>query len=219
MKRARRDDHQGLARTISPVSVRLTNMAAALTQALNPSQQDRQIELTVQRERGRLLGFIRRSVADAAEAEDILQETLYELVLAYRLMRPVEQVGAWLMRVARNRIIDRFRRNALRQVAGGVAGEAEAGGSALADLLPAGGADPETAAMRAVLLAEIEAALAELPAEQREAFVAHELEGVSFRELAARSGLSTNTLLARKHYATRFLRARLQAVWDDWLMT
>lgn len=219
MKRARRDGAQGWARTIFPVSVRLTNMAVALTQALNPSQQDRQIELTVQRERGRLLGFIRRSVADAAEAEDILQETLYELVLAYRLMRPVEQVGAWLMRVARNRIIDRFRRKALRQVADGVAGEAEAGGSALADLLPAGGADPQTAAMRAVLLAEIEAALAELPAEQREVFVAHELEGVSFRELAARSGLSINTLLARKHYATRFLRERLQAVWDDWLMT
>lgn len=219
MKRARRDGAQGWARTIFPVSVRLTNMAVALTQALNPSQQDRQIELTVQRERGRLLGFIRRSVADAAEAEDILQETLYELVLAYRLMRPVEQAGAWLMRVARNRIIDRFRRKALRQVADGVAGEAEAGGSALADLLPAGGADPQTAAMRAVLLAEIEAALAELPAEQREVFVAHELEGVSFRELAARSGLSINTLLARKHYATRFLRERLQAVWDDWLMT
>lgn len=219
MERARRDGPQGWARTIFPVSVRLTNMAVALTQALNPSQQDRQIELTVQRERGRLLGFIRRSVADAAEAEDILQETLYELVLAYRLMRPVEQAGAWLMRVARNRIIDRFRRKALRQVADSVAGEAEAGGSALADLLPAGGADPQTAAMRAVLLAEIEAALAELPAEQREAFVAHELEGVSFRELAARSGLSINTLLARKHYATRFLRERLQAVWDDWLMT
>jgi len=194
-------------------------MAAALAQALNPSQQDRQIELTVQRERGRLLGFIRRSVADAAEAEDILQETLYELVLAYRLMQPVEQVGAWLKRVARNRIIDRFRRKALRRAADGVAGEVEADGNALADLLPAAAADPETAAMRAVLLAEIESALAELPAEQREAFVAHELEGVSFRELAARSGVSTNTLLSRKHYATRFLRERLQALWDDWLMT
>jgi len=194
-------------------------MAAALAQALNPSQQDRQIELTVQRERGRLLGFIRRSVADAAEAEDILQETLYELVLAYRLLQPVEQVGAWLMRVARNRIIDRFRRKALRRVADGVAGDVRADGNALADLLPAAAADPETAAVSAVLLAEIEAALAELPAEQREAFVAHELEGVSFRELAARSGVSTNTLLSRKHYATRFLRERLQAVWDDWLMT
>jgi RNA polymerase sigma factor (sigma-70 family) len=204
-------------------------MAAALAQALNPSQQDRQIELTVQRERGRLLGFIRRSVADAAEAEDILQETLYELVLAYRLMRPVEQVGAWLMRVARNRIIDRFRRKALRRTADGVLDEAvldkaaldeaEAGGGALADLLPQAAADPEAAAMRAMLLVEIERALAELPPEQREVFVAHELEGVSFRELAARSGVSTNTLLSRKHYATRFLRERLQAAWDDWLTT
>jgi RNA polymerase sigma factor (sigma-70 family) len=194
-------------------------MAAALAQALNPSQQDRQIELTVQRERGRLLGFIRRSVADAAEAEDILQETLYELVLAYRLMRPVEQVGAWLMRVARNRIIDRFRRKALRPAADEGLDEAEAGGSVLADLLPQAAADPEAAAMRAMLLVEIERALAELPSEQREVFVAHELEGVSFRELAARSGVSANTLLSRKHYATRFLRERLQAAWDDWLMT
>jgi len=194
-------------------------MAAALAQALGPSQQDRQIELTVQRERGRLLGFIRRSVVDAAEAEDILQETLYELVLAYRLMQPVEQAGAWLMRVARNRIIDRFRRKALRRPADPVPDDEDAGASTLAELLPAAASDPEAAAMRAVLLEEIAAALAELPAQQREAFVAHELEGVSFRELAARSGVSTNTLLARKHYATRFLRRRLQAAWDDWLMT
>ena len=194
-------------------------MAAALAQALNPSQQDRQIELTVLRERGRLLGFIRRSVADAAEAEDILQETLYELVLAYRLMRPVEQVGAWLMRVARNRIIDRFRRKALRRAAEAVPDAEDTGGGVLEELLPTAAADPEAAAVRAMLLEEIEAALAELPAEQREAFVAHELEGVSFRELAARTGLSTNTLLARKHYATRHLRQRLQAAWDDWLMT
>jgi RNA polymerase sigma factor (sigma-70 family) len=194
-------------------------MAVALAQTLDASQQDRQIELTVQRERGRLLGFIRRSVADAAEAEDILQETLYELVLAYRLMQPLEQVGAWLIRVARNRIIDRFRRKALWRPAAGTADDAEAEGSALANLLPAAAADPEAAAMRAMLLAEIEAALAELPQEQREVFVAHELEGVSFRELAARSGVSTNTLLSRKHYAVRFLRARLQAAWDDWLMT
>ena len=194
-------------------------MAAALAQALGPSQQDRQIELTVQRERGRLLGFIRRSVVDAAEAEDILQETLYELVLAYRLMQPVEQAGAWLMRVARNRIIDRFRRKALRRPADPVPDDEDAGARTLAELLPAAASDPEAAAMRAVLLEEIAAALAELPAQQREAFVAHELEGVSFRELAARSGVSTNTLLARKHYATRFLRRRLQAAWDDWLMT
>jgi RNA polymerase sigma factor (sigma-70 family) len=192
-------------------------MAVALAQTLSPSQQDRQIELTVQRERGRLFGFIRRSVADAAEAEDIVQETLYELVLAYRLMQPVEQVGAWLMRVARNRIIDRFRREALRRPVQSVPERADAGGGALAEVQSAAAADPETAARSARLLADIEAALEELPPEQREAFVAHELEGVSFRELSERSGVSTNTLISRKHYAMRFLRERLQAAWDDWL--
>jgi RNA polymerase sigma factor (sigma-70 family) len=192
-------------------------MAAALAQTLSPSQQDRQIEVTVQRERGRLFGFIRRSVADAAEAEDIVQETLYELVLAYRLMQPVEQVGAWLRRVARNRIIDRFRREALRRPVDSVTEPADAGGSALAAVQSAAAADPETAAMNAMLLAEIEAALEELPPEQREAFVAHELEGVSFRELSERSGVSANTLISRKHYALRFLRERLQVAWDDWL--
>ena len=193
-------------------------MTVALAQALTPSQQDRQIELTVRRERGRLLAFIRRRIADAAEAEDILQDTLYELVLAYRLMQPVEQAGAWLARVARNRIIDRFRRRTLRSAADGAPG-ADAGGSGLADLLPAAAGDPEAAALRAVLLAEVEAALAELPREQREVFIAHELEGVSFRELSARAGVSINTLLSRKHYATQFLRGRLHAAWDDWLMT
>jgi RNA polymerase sigma factor (sigma-70 family) len=198
-------------------------MAAALAQALTPSQQDRQIELTVRRERGRLLAFIRRRIADAAEAEDILQDTLYELVLAYRLMQPVEQAGAWLARVARNRIIDRFRRRTLRTAAdgasAGASAGADAGGSGLADLLPAAAGDPEAAALRAVLLAEVEAALAELPREQREVFIAHELEGVSFRELSARAGVSINTLLSRKHYATQFLRQRLQTAWDEWLMT
>jgi RNA polymerase sigma factor (sigma-70 family) len=193
-------------------------MQAALAQTLTPPQQDRQIELTVQRERGRLLAFIRRRIADAAEAEDILQETLYELVLAYRLLQPVELAGAWLMRVARNRIIDRFRRTRAQPLADAAATGTEAG-DVLEDLLPATAGDPETAAMRAALLAEIEAALAALPREQREVFIAHELEGVSFRELAARTGTSINTLLARKHYATQHLRERLQRAWDDWLMT
>ena len=194
-------------------------MTVALAQALTPSQQDRQIELTVRRERGRLLAFIRRRIADAAEAEDILQDTLYELVLAYRLMQPVEQAGAWLARVARNRIIDRFRRRRSRAGPSAMAGDTEARGDELADLLPAADADPESAALRELLLAEIEQALAELPREQSEAFIAHELDGVSFRELAARLGVGVNTLLSRKHYATRSLRARLRAVWDDYLMS
>ena len=193
-------------------------MEAALAQTLTAPQQNRQIELTVQRERGRLLAFIRRRIADAAEAEDILQETLYELVLAYRLVQPVEQAGAWLARVARNRIIDRFRRRRGQPQADAAATAAQAG-EVLEELLPATAGDPEVAAMRAALLAEIEAALAALPREQREVFVAHELEGVSFRELAARSGTSINTLLARKHYATQYLRERLQRAWEDWLMT
>lgn len=185
-------------------------MQAALSEPLIPSQQDRELSATVRRERGRLLAYIRRWIADATEAEDILQEALYELVRAYRMLQPVEQAGAWLARVARNRIIDRFRR-------GGRFPTDEAAAGELAELLPAADAGPEAAAMRELLLAEIEAALAELPAEQREVFVAQELDGVSFRELAQSTGVSINTLLSRKRYAVRFLRARLQAAWDEWL--
>ena len=194
-------------------------MQAALTEPLPRSQQDRDITAAVQRERGRLLAFIRRWIEDAAEAEDILQESLYELVLAHRMMQPVEQAGAWLVRVARNRIIDRFRRRDARGDTVSITQEDVAPEGSLADLLPAADSGPEAAAMRAILLAEIEAALAELPPEQRTVFVAQELEGIGFRELAQRTGVSINTLLARKRYAVRFLRARLRKVWDDWLMT
>jgi len=192
-------------------------MQAALSGALTLSQQDRDISAAVGRERGRLLAYIRRWIADAAEAEDIVQESLYELVLAYRMMQPVEQAGAWLARVARNRIIDRFRRGRAARRAAAVRSDEEDAASGVADLLPAADGGPEAAVMRAILLAEIEAALAELPAEQREVFIAQELEGVSFRELAQRSGVSINTLLSRKRYAVRFLRERLRAAWDDWL--
>jgi RNA polymerase sigma factor (sigma-70 family) len=192
-------------------------MQAALSEPLNLSQQDRDLSATVRRERGRLLAYIRRWIADAAEAEDILQESFYELVLAYRMMQPVEQAGAWLARVARNRIIDRFRRRGARPHTTAYAQEEDAG-TGLAELLPAAESGPEAAVMRAILLAEIEAALAELPAEQREVFIAQELDGVSFRELAQRSGVSINTLLSRKRYAVRYLRERLQAAWDEWLM-
>jgi RNA polymerase sigma factor (sigma-70 family) len=192
-------------------------MQAALSEPLNLSQQNRDLSATVRRERGRLLAYIRRWIADAAEAEDILQESFYELVLAYRMMQPVEQVGAWLARVARNRIIDRFRRNRGRPRAAAHAEEEDAA-APLAELLPAAESGPEAALMRAILIAEIETALAELPREQREVFIAQELEGVSFRELAQRSGVSINTLLSRKRYAVRYLRERLQAVWDEWLM-
>lgn len=194
-------------------------MQAALSEPLTLSQQDREISATVRSERARLRAYIRRWIADAAEAEDILQESLYELVLAHRMMQPVEQAGAWLARVARNRIIDRFRRRGAREQRLELrADETDAADGALADLLPAADAGPEAAAMRALLLAEIETALAQLPPEQREVFIAQELEGISFRELAERLGVSINTLLSRKRYAVRFLRARLRTVWDDWLM-
>ena len=194
-------------------------MEAALSEPLTPSQQDRAIAATVQRERGRLLAFIRRRIADAAEAEDVLQETLYELVLAYRMMQPVGQAGAWLARVARNRIIDRFRRRRPEALPQPAALDEQEGARGLEDLLPAADAGPESAVIREILLVEIETALAELPPEQREVFVAQELNGVSFRELSERSGVSINTLLSRKRYAVQFLRERLQAAWDDWLMT
>ena len=195
-------------------------MDAALAEPLTTSQQDRLIARTVARERRRLLAFIRRWISDAGEAEDVLQETFYELVLAYRMMQPVEQAGGWLLRVARNRIIDRFRRQRARpRQVGAEAADGARGDGGIEDLLPDADADPESALMREMLLAEVAAALAELPPEQRAVFIAHELEGVSFRELAARSGVSINTLLSRKRYATQFLRERLQAAWHDWLMT
>jgi len=196
-------------------------MQMEAVEALTPLQQDQLITLTVQRERGRLLAFIRAAVADAAEADDILQETLYELLRAYRMLQPVEQAGAWLMRVARNRIIDRFRRQRTHQPMGAQSDAALSPADIDDDSAALGAAlaDPPAAAMSARLLAEIEAALEELPPEQRAVFLAHELEGLSFKELSARSGVGINTLLSRKHSAVRFLRARLQAVWDDWLVT
>ncbi|HKF98322.1 MAG TPA: sigma-70 family RNA polymerase sigma factor [Steroidobacteraceae bacterium] len=198
-------------------------MQAALSEPVSLSQQDRDISATVRRERGRLLAYIRRSIADAAEAEDILQESFYELVVAHRMMQPVEQAGAWLARVARNRIIDRFRRRGaerrVTEVPPGAAGEIDAVPLSLGDLLPAADEGPDAEVMRGILLAQIETALAELPAEQREVFVAHELEGVSFGELAQRTRLSINTLLSRKRYAVRYLRKRLRAAWDEWLTT
>jgi len=179
-------------------------------------EQDQRISEAVSRDQSRLRSFIRRRVADPGDAEDILQDVFYELLEAYRMMKPVEQVTAWLFRVARNRITDLFRRRsreALRNESARVAEDGEE--LSLEELLPSPDAGPAAAYARSVLLEELDNALDELPAEQREVFVAHELMGYSFKELATQTGLSVNTLLSRKHYAVLHLRERLQAIYDE----
>jgi RNA polymerase sigma factor (sigma-70 family) len=194
-------------------------MDAALSPHLTSSAQDREIAATVRRERGRLMAFIRRRVLDAAEAEDVLQEALYELVAAYRLMQPVEQAGAWLMRVARNRIIDRFRKKKPELLAdqGLEFNEDEEGGGSLEDLLPSPEDGPDALVIRELMLERIEAALNELPREQRDVFIAQELEGASFKELAERWNVTVSALLSRKRYAVLYLRKRLKEAFDEWL--
>lgn len=180
-------------------------------------ERDSDLTATILRERSKLGHFIRRRVRDPGEAEDILQDVFYEFVQAYRLPAPIEQVSAWLFRVARNRIIDVFRKKRELPLAE-IAGEAddEEDGEYRLDLaLPAHDAGPEAVYARSVLLDALQAALDELPANQREVFIAHELEGRSFKELAAESGVSVNTLLARKRYAVLHLRSGLQTVYDE----
>jgi len=180
-------------------------------------EQDRQITEAVEREQSQLRAFIRRRVPDQSDAEDILQEVFYELVEAYRRMKPIEQVGAWLFRVARNRITDLFRKKkpGISTDDPIAVGEEDSDVLTLQDLLPAPQSGPEAAYARSLLLDELDEALEELPEEQREVFVAHELEGLSFKQLAAETGLSVNTLLSRKHYAVLHLRQRLQAIYDE----
>jgi RNA polymerase sigma factor (sigma-70 family) len=182
------------------------------------ANQDERISEAIDREQPRLRNFIRRRVADREDAEDILQDVFYELIEAYRLMKPVEQLTAWMFRVARNRITDLFRRRqreALRNEAAPVTDDGQM--LQLEDLLPSPDAGPDAAYARSVLLEELDAALDELPDEQREVFVAHELMGYSFKELAAQTGVGVNTLLSRKHYAVLFLRQRLQAIRDEFV--
>jgi RNA polymerase sigma factor (sigma-70 family) len=182
-------------------------------QAIELTAEDRRIADTIGREQNRLRNFIRKRVADIDDAEDILQDVFYELVVATRLMKPIEHVSGWLYRVARNRITDLFRlKRAEVSTDDPVAGEDNL---SFEDLLPSPEAGPEAAYARQVLLEELEAALDELPDEQRDVFIAHEIEGRSFRELAAEAGLSVNTLLARKHYAVLRLRRRLRAIHDE----
>lgn len=180
--------------------------------------QERRINEAIQQERPRLRNFIRRRVADEGDAEDILQDVFYELVQAYRMMKPIEQVGAWLYRVARNRIIDLFRRARPQQsLADPVASEDGGGDMTLEDLLPSPDAGPEAAFARSVLVDELTAAIEELPPEQRLVFVAHEIEGRSFKELAEETGVSVNTLLSRKRYAVMHLRKRLQSIHEEFI--
>jgi RNA polymerase sigma factor (sigma-70 family) len=180
------------------------------------AERDQRLSETIERERPRLRNFIRKRVADVGDAEDILQEIFYELVEAYRLMKPLEQVGAWLFRVARNRITDLFRKRK-RELArtDPMAVDEKGEPVILEDLLPSPDAGPEAAYARSVLVQELDSALDELPEEQRDVFIAHELEGRSFKELAAETGLSVNTLLSRKHYAVLYLRERLQDIYDE----
>jgi len=178
-------------------------------------EQDRQIAQVVADEQPRLRNFIRKRVPNEADVEDLLQEVFFELVTANRLMMPIEYVTGWLFRVARNRITDLFRKKRPENFSDAAVEDEEGELLRIEDLLPSPDAGPEAIYLRGVLLDELEAALAELPADQREVFVAHELEGRSFKELAAESGVNVNTLLSRKRYAVLRLRERLQSIHDD----
>jgi RNA polymerase sigma factor (sigma-70 family) len=177
-------------------------------------EQDQLISEAMERDRPRLRSFIRKHVTDTSEAEDILQDVFYELLEAYRLMKPIEHVTAWLFRVARNRIVDLFRRTKSSSLNDPVS--AEQGGDTLEDLLPSEDAGPEAAYARNLLLDALDEALEELPEVQREVFIAHELMGRSFKEISAETGLSVNTLLSRKHYAVLHLRERLQSIHENY---
>jgi RNA polymerase sigma factor (sigma-70 family) len=181
------------------------------------TEQDQLLSQAMERDRPRLRSFIRKHVADTSEAEDILQDVFYELLEAYRFMKPIEHVTAWLFRVARNRMTDLFRRKKPSSLNNAVAtGEGEDTEDTLEDLLPSGDAGPEAAYARNLLLDALDEALEELPEAQREVFIAHELMGQSFKDISAETGLSVNTLLSRKHYAVLHLRQRLQSIYENY---
>jgi RNA polymerase sigma factor (sigma-70 family) len=195
-------------------------MSKALSIDWMTSGQDQRISDAVELEQARLRNFIRKRVPDETDAEDILQDVFYELVEAYRMMKPVERVSAWMFRVARNRITDLFRKRRPEAFKIDPVALAEDGEFLpLEDMLPSPDAGPEAVYARSVLLEELEAALEELPEEQREVFVAHEIEGQSFKEIAAATGVGLNTLLSRKHYAVVQLRERLQNIYDEFWKT
>ncbi|HVH70820.1 MAG TPA: sigma-70 family RNA polymerase sigma factor [Candidatus Dormibacteraeota bacterium] len=192
-------------------------MDQALRKPWPMADEDQRISEVVKRERSRLGNFIRHRVPDPRDAEDILQDVFYDLVEANRLLMPIEHVTGWLFRVARNRIIDLFRKK--RPESFSEAGVEDEEGELLRieELLPSPDAGPEALYVRHVLLEELELALNELPDEQREVFVGNELEGRSFKEMAEETGLSVNTLLSRKRYAVLHLRERLQSIYDEFM--
>ena len=179
------------------------------------AQTDQRISEAIGRNYSGLRAFIRKRVADQSDAEDILQDVFYELVETYRMMKPVEQVTAWLFRVARNRITDLFRRKTREAPAAEPVVTEEGEELRLEDLLPSPAAGPDAAYARTLLVDALDEALEELPPEQREVFIAHELMGYSFKELSEQSGIPVNTLLSRKHYAVLHLRDRLQSVYEE----
>jgi len=179
------------------------------------AEQDQLIALAMEKEEPRLRRYIRNHIVDRSLTEDILQEVFCELIEAYRMMKPIEQAGAWMFRVARNRIVDLFRKRKTHSLSDEVYGHEDGEAVRLEDLLPSLHAGPEAIYARTVLLEELEEALDELPEEQRAVFVAHELEGRSFKELAAENGVGVNTLLSRKRYAVLHLRDRLQSIYEE----
>jgi RNA polymerase sigma factor (sigma-70 family) len=188
-----------------------------LARTIAMAEQDRRISEIVAEQRSRLRNFIRRRVPDPADVEDIVQEVFYELVEANRLLMPIEHLTGWLFRVARNRITDLFRKKKPESFSERAVEDENGELLKFEDLLPSPDAGPEALYIRNVLLEELEFALDELPDEQREVFVAHELEGRSFKELSAENGVSVNTLLSRKRYAVLHLRERLQNIYDEFI--
>jgi RNA polymerase sigma factor (sigma-70 family) len=201
--------------TIFAAAVRLQEWMDEPLSIIAMTEQDRQIAEVIAEQRSRLRNFIRRRVPDPSDAEDIVQEVFYELVEANRLLMPIEHVTGWLFRVARNRITDLFRKKKPETFSDAAVQDDNGELLQIEDLLPSPDAGPEALYFHNVLLDELEIALGELPGEQREVFVAHELEGRSFKELSAESGVSVNTLLSRKRYAVLHLRERLQSIHDE----
>jgi RNA polymerase sigma factor (sigma-70 family) len=186
-------------------------MDTTLTHSM--AEQDQHLTATILRERGRLKNFIAQRVPDPAQAEDILQDVFIAYVTAYRLPEAIELVGAWLYRVARNRIVDGFRKK--REQALPQAAEEDDEVSWLDSVLAGSDQGPEAAYSRSLLLAALAEALDALPKNQRDVFIGHELEGLSFKQLSQASGVGVSTLLARKRYAVLALRASLQTLYDE----